>query len=155
MSWRDVVLPARLAVRPKSGQGYPIPFVAIEDDGSGKPDFRILNVERQMLCFDRQLCGICGQKLDYWCSLIGGELCEVNKVFVDPAMHEECALYAIQVCPFLRRDHSRYSHRPVPDRVVSDEYGDYDRPSVMMLFRTPSRWKVFSPISPLANLSSM
>jgi hypothetical protein len=77
-----------------------VPFVNfVAKDGT--PDLRILDQARVAACVNGWLCAICGMVLDSEVVFMGGEVCEKNLFFADPAMHEECARYAKAVCPFL------------------------------------------------------
>lgn len=100
-------VPERLRSRPTDERGYPIPFTTAVIDG--KPDFRVLDEARRQECMTARLCGLCGEKLGYWIAFVGGPRSVDSRAFNDPAMHEECARYALAVCPFLVRDTGRYS----------------------------------------------
>jgi hypothetical protein len=43
---------------------------------------------------------------------VGGDLSITNQNFIDPPSHEECALYATKVCPFLANEGGKYSDAP-------------------------------------------
>jgi len=83
-------------------RGYPIPFLMM-------PDSQIhIDGRKQKLCALKKLCMICGRKLDRKKWFIGGQQAAVNRLFSDPAMHEECARYALKVCPFLSNPDMKY-----------------------------------------------
>lgn len=95
----SVPVPETLALRPKDARGFPIPFVSAEVNG--KHDFRVIDHEKWKFVVARKVCQMCGQPIvgDIW--FIGGPSCMVNHFFFDPGMHEDCARYALQVCPYL------------------------------------------------------
>lgn len=95
----DFPIPDRLAQRPRH-KGIPIPFTTmLLPDGS--PDFRVTDHERWLNCVDDDLCALCGEDLPPLNWYIGGDKCVDSKMFFDPAMCLECAIYALVVCPFL------------------------------------------------------
>jgi hypothetical protein len=103
-------IPERLKSRPRWGE-LPIPYTTMIVEG--KPDFRVADGEAWARCVRGRLCALCGQALGYYVWFIGGPLCYRHRFFFDPAMHEECARYALAVCPFLAGDR-QYSGRELP-----------------------------------------
>jgi hypothetical protein len=98
-SWREVPIPARLAKRPRDQRGYPIPYIVLVD-GQGV-HFEVTDPRPWLKCVRFYRCGLCGELLGpSWC-FIGGPRSLANRLFTDPAMHEECARYALAVCPYL------------------------------------------------------
>ena len=91
-------IPDFLAHLPRFGE-YPVPFTQMWIDG--KPDFRVVDPEKSLKCIQEKLCAICGVKLGEFCYFIGGPLSKQNRLFVDPPMHEQCAVFASTVCPFV------------------------------------------------------
>jgi len=91
-----------------------VPFVMLWVDG--KPDFRAVDSEKIMECYKSKLCGICGRRLGEFSYFIGGDGCKRNHVFLDPAMHRECAEFSAIVCPFLSGQREGYSERPIPKK---------------------------------------
>lgn len=89
--------------------GFPIPYVNVVNDGV--PDFRCTDQLKMQRCMNNRRCGICGQEIPRteWCYFISGEEALEDRLFMDPAMHRECAYYAAKVCPFLagtKRQHA-------------------------------------------------
>lgn len=101
-----IQIPRCLRQRPKY-KGLPIPFTTFIKDGV--PDFKVLDIPNRNLCLRRRLCALCGQSLKDTIVFIGGENSIAQRTFVDPAMHEDCALYAAQACPFLANKDGTYS----------------------------------------------
>lgn len=113
----DVSVPKALRTRPKDKRGYPIPFVVFID-ANKRPHFTVSSHERVAVAAKKRLCGLCGGKLKDGAWFIGGSRCfeDPRGAFIDPAMHEECARYAVQVCPYLGAP--SYGRR-IDDRTVS------------------------------------
>lgn len=113
----DIEIPKALRSRPKDRRGYPIPFIALIDTGK-RPHFTINDQEKVRFVATKRRCGLCGGKLTDGAWFIGGPRCflNFNGAFLDPAMHEECARYAIQVCPYLGAP--SYGKR-IDDRTLS------------------------------------
>lgn len=107
-------IPFRLSRRPRDARGYVIPFAQfVKPDGT--PDFRVMDDHLTGKAVRRRLCGLCGEKMRGDVYFIGGPSCVENGYFYDPAMHKECALYAIQTCPHLARAKGKYA--PTPDKI--------------------------------------
>ena len=118
--WQSIPVPGALAERPRDNRGYPITFVTLIDS-NGRPDFTTIDAEKIVRCIEEQLCGMCGTPLvddsrlydeDHDVAFIGGPLSIEHRNFLDPPMHEWCAAYAMQVCPHIAIDTSRYA-KPV------------------------------------------
>jgi hypothetical protein len=93
-------IPTRLAHRPRDRRGYVIPFVTFLDK-DGEPQFKIMDDERVKRCLVHRLCALCGNQMGRHIFFIGGNLCVANGIFYDPAMHRECAEYALRACPHI------------------------------------------------------
>lgn len=113
-----IEIPYRLAKRPRDHRGLVIPFTQFID-ANGKPDFRVLDRERAARAVRRRLCSICGVQMRGNVFFIGGPRCVENGYFYDPAMHRECAIYAMTTCPHLARSKGRYA----PDTTMPSEPG--------------------------------
>lgn len=80
--------------------GFPIPYISY--CGPDRiPDFKINDDAKVERAVALNLCGLCGTKLGGYKHLVGGERCAESLCFIDPPMHEQCAIYALKVCPFL------------------------------------------------------
>jgi hypothetical protein len=80
-------------------RGLPVPFTVLWVDGV--PDFKVTDPAKVALCVSDRLCGMCGLVMGDEVAFIGGDLSLTNRLFTDPAMHEECARFALTVCLFL------------------------------------------------------
>lgn len=121
---QPVEIPARLRRRPKDRRGYPIPYIVMIDK-DGRPHFTINDSRKVQKCVHGKRCGLCGDKLEraaIW--FVGGSRCftQSNGAFIDPPMHEECARYALQVCPFLAAPSyaKRIDDRTLDEKAIPD-----------------------------------
>jgi len=114
---QSVEVPKALRKRPKDRRGYPIPFIVFRD-ANKRPHFTINDQRRVVHVIRKKLCGLCGEKLKDGAWFVGGSDCFTSPLgaFIDPPMHEDCAKYALQVCPFLAAP--SYSKR-IDDRTIT------------------------------------
>lgn len=102
MKFTDIPVPARMAKLKKDRRGYPIPAMVVVDD-DGRPHFQINDerIRQKMIAEDR--CPICAGKLARGRWFVGGPLSAFSSrgLFIDPPTHDECAHYALRVCPYL------------------------------------------------------
>src|ERR1700675_2854069 len=131
---KQTEIPAFLA-HLKIYNGFPVPFIQLW--AASKPDFRAVNTEHCARCLRDKLCAICGRRLGEYCYFIGGPLSKKNRLFVDPAMHKQCAEFASKVCPFVSGQGQEYSTRPVNKNAVRiEERASAVRPEVMYILKT-------------------
>lgn len=94
--------PARIARLPLSRSGIPI-IAVVKRARSGRADFaQVCNVRKMVLgIFD--LCGICGLPLrgERVSPMTGDASPRERTVSLEAPLHEVCAAYAVQVCPYL------------------------------------------------------
>jgi hypothetical protein len=99
---KDVPIPFNLFKNDRDHRGFPIPFIVYRDM-RGVPHFTVDDTSAVNMALAKKLCGLCGKLLkvgQMW--LIGGPASFLDDgMFTVPPAHEECARYAIQVCPFL------------------------------------------------------
>lgn len=103
-----VEIPDRLAARPRDRRGYPIPWT-VKLDLEGRPDFRVIDTEKVAIAVGLKRCAMCGEALGRHLAFIGGPVSFKTRLFTDMPMHKDCALYAIQVCPWLAAPNMRYA----------------------------------------------
>jgi hypothetical protein len=153
--WRSVEVPKLMRTLPKDHRGYPIPFIVLRDKAK-QPHFPINDVARVVECGRKRLCGICGKRLNpkALSFVIGGPASALHErgAYLDPPMHEECARYAIRVCPYLG---APVYGRMIEDRKLADAQRPAgvvigiasevieDRPAMFGLVGSPS-WEVVS-----------
>lgn len=102
-------VPDRMNSRPVDARGFPIPFGQYVDPKTGVPDFRVMDHDIVLRCLRNRWCALCGNPLGSHIHFIGGPACVKNGYFFDPAMHKECAEFAMQACPHLSRAKGRYN----------------------------------------------
>jgi hypothetical protein len=103
ISVKDVPIPFNLSKNDRDRRGFPIPFIVYRDT-TGTPHFTIDDVSKLNVVLSKKLCGLCGHPLkvgQMW--LVGGPVSVFldDGMFTAPHAHEECARYAVQVCPFI------------------------------------------------------
>lgn len=75
----------------------------------GTPQFKVVSRPRQIECIKKNLCHLCGQRLNtgrYY--FIGGPDTMRHRHFIDGPMHQECGEFAARACPFLANPHATY-----------------------------------------------
>lgn len=97
-----VLIPDRMARLDRDKRGYPIP-VSVYRDSAGRPHFTISNEQVRQRVITEDCCPICGGKLTRGRWFVGGpqSAFHVRGAYIDPPMHNECAHYALKVCPYL------------------------------------------------------
>lgn len=91
--------PERIKRMPKY-KGLPRLYTAIEVDGV--VDFATTDMARWLRCIAERRCGVCGDVIHtrrFW--MIGGPESVGHHAFFDPPMHEECAAWSFDNCPFI------------------------------------------------------
>lgn len=102
--------------------GMPIPqSVQIID---GTPDFTKIDWEATEALGRRRCCGLCGERMGDTVAFIGGPAVAASGRFNDGPMHEACARYASEVCPFVSGSKAAYR---------KDETFDAPRPPEMFI----------------------
>lgn len=101
----EVIVPDRLKDRP-TFKDLLIPFMADATDHKqgeegGIVVFGKADPIRWAECVEHHKCAMCGDRLDYWIAFIGGPKSIRYRAFLDPAMHVDCAEYAMAVCPWM------------------------------------------------------
>ena len=98
---KAVTIPPRMRHLPLDARGYPAPVIIVVKDG--KPVFSVNDIDTVSQCIREDRCTICGTKLFRGRWLIGGVLSALAErgQFADAPVHDECAHYALQVCPYL------------------------------------------------------
>lgn len=102
-TWRDlssVAVPENIKALPTDARGYQIPWTVLIDD-NGKPDFRVIDERKAAAAITDRICSICGKQMGEHVAFVGGPKSMQSRMFIDGPMHELCAVYAAQVCPFI------------------------------------------------------
>lgn len=125
-------MPVKLRQRPRY-HGLPVPYTTLVKDGV--PDFRVVDEYARIVCLRKELCGLCGQPFGKkeMHVFIGGEKSCTGGNFLDPSMHEQCALYAATVCPYLT---GVQPHKDAASPNAESEYSlvTAERPARMGLY---------------------
>jgi hypothetical protein len=120
---------------PVDARGYPIPhFVAWVD---GKPDFRLLDDAKFARSLSEKTCTVCGIPLGRFKSFVGGPMNVLQRICGEPPMHRDCALFAVQACPFLLLPLARRRLANLPDdlqRVPGEEMFEEGNPGVTSIW---------------------
>jgi len=97
-----IPIPERMKALPLDRRGYPVP-VTVYTDADGEAHFSINVEHKRALCMRDDLCPICGGMLLRGRWFVGGPASAFHErgAYVDPPMHDECAHYALKVCPWL------------------------------------------------------
>jgi hypothetical protein len=130
-------IPARLRRFPLWKDKYLIHYTVYVDE-KGIPDFRVMNAENRAVAMATKACHLCGYSLGTEPMVfIGGPQTAEHHVFLDGPMHDDCARYAIQICPYLV---SPTAHFSSPFRaklrdagIVANPAVDPERPAKMAL----------------------
>lgn len=128
-------LTGKLAHLPIDERGYPVPyFVAWVD---GKPDHRIADPVKQVICIKQRRCWICGEPLGRYLAFLIGPMCCINRISSEPPAHRDCAVYAATACPFLTRPRMHRREAGICTGVV-DPPGGFEKrnPGVIALWIT-------------------
>lgn len=125
-------IPARIRALPVSDKGYPVPYFVQFIDG--KPDFRVIDPTKFARCLVAECCWICGQPLGRHKVFVAGPVSGITRVSGEPASHYDCAVFAVQACPFLLLPRAQRRDANLPDAVRMND-GHIDRnPGVAMLW---------------------
>lgn len=114
-SIRDIPLPARLARRPVSEKGFPVPWFVTLKTADGKWDFVNIDPRRVAEAVQRRVCWTCGEPLGRIVAFVIGPMCSVNRLSAEPPTCGECAEYAVRACPFLANPNMRRNLKAAHD----------------------------------------
>jgi len=124
---RSVPVPVRMSKMPRDRRGFTVPFFVswldangnLVDAPNGTPDFRVIDTRRFAECVNFAKCWLCGEKLGRYKAYVVGPMCAVNRTTSEPPCHRECAVYALQVCPFLAQPKMRRNEKNMPDGYIA------------------------------------
>jgi hypothetical protein len=143
--WRLLPLPPRMRHLPLDPRGLPI-FAMAYRDPDGRAHFTVNDEHIRQRLIRLDLCSICGQPLFRFRWFVGGDRSAFDPrgAYIDPPMHDECAHYALQVCPYLAAPSYSKSvagktispHDPItlssPTAILSPSTADQLRPTVFV-----------------------
>ena len=114
----------------------PIPYgVLISPDGT--PDFRVTDEAKRMAILKYRLCGLCGEPLGKFQFFVGGAK---STAFYDPPSHLDCAIYAMQTCPFIVGRITYATEQSIKDRHEGEPVAIQTDPTFSS--KRPDYWKV-------------
>ncbi|MFC4337656.1 hypothetical protein [Salininema proteolyticum] len=106
----EVTPPARLSHLQVDPRGYPI--ISVIPQQPGDVDFGVLSEKRKLVVATYDLCAVCALPFRdelRWQVIFGEEIQKVDSSVAVPEapVHEICALYAAQVCPYVSSPYAR------------------------------------------------
>jgi hypothetical protein len=129
----SVPIPEKMQHLEIDPRGFPIPFIVLID-AEGTPHFKINDEAVVHHCLNEKVCHICGKKLnkEFW--FIGGQISAFHPqgAFNDGAVHKECGLFALQVCPYMA--YSQYKAFKTEDQVQKAGEKIVGRPEIKALY---------------------
>jgi hypothetical protein len=109
---KNIPLPSRMARRPVSDRGFPVPWFVAKINGEW--DFRAIAPGAMVDAYRKRLCWLCGEPLGRYVAFVIGPMCAINRVSSEPPSHRECAVYAVKACPFLSKPNMRRNEKDLP-----------------------------------------
>lgn len=89
-----------------------------ESVAGAEPSFPTIDKTREALCRRRRYCWICGRQMGTFKCFVMGPLAALQRISSEPPSHRECAVYAVQVCPFMI---GGYDMVDAPDTINDDQ----------------------------------
>jgi hypothetical protein len=116
-----IAVPSRLAARPRTASGLPIPWFV---DAERNPvDFRLIRTDAVVQAWNHQLCWICGTRLGRFQCYVVGPVSVITRVHSEPPCHRECAIFAATACPFLSNPDMRRTPETLPEGAEAPPEG--------------------------------
>lgn len=149
---KSAPLPREMERLPKDRRGYPIPVLVLRDT-DGRPHFTINDERTRHRLLHEDRCGICGGKLLRGRWFVGGPASALDPkgAYFDPPMHRGCAVYALQVCPWLAAPHYERTIEARtlnPDKMPTGMVGLIDRTQI------PDRPVLFVAVMAIGTLTN-
>lgn len=145
--WQTIPIPQLMLDHcERDPRGLPVPFVVLKDK-EGKHHFKINDTAKTLACMMNSLCTICGTKManqEKW--LVGGiaSAFDPKGYYVDHPVHKCCAIYALQVCPYLampnyngKIDMIKLQEKFKGEAILNNPTVDQDRLPFFVLLRPP------------------
>lgn len=129
-------LPSKMQNLPIDDRGYPIPWFVAEIDG--KRDFRIADAHKRVMATKNRLCWLCGDKLGSNLAFVIGPMCAINRNTSEPPCHRDCALFAVQACPFLILPKAQERDANLPGTFERLPHGIRGNPGACAIWMTKS-----------------
>ena len=141
---KDIPRPSRLARRPVSERGFPVPWFVSRIEG--KWDFVNVDPRKIRDAHQRKICWLCGERLGVFRCFVIGPMCSINRVSAEPPAHRDCAEYAVRACPFLARPNMRRN-----DKAHLGNFEDIPglgiehNPGATLIWVTKRYWPIKAP----------
>lgn len=143
-SIRDIPMPKHMRSLPLTENGYPVLWFSDINPETGKPDLRIMDGRKFVRAVKEKRCWLCGHHLGRHLAFVLGPMCTVTRTTAEPPCHRDCALYAMQACPFLTRPHMRRREAGMPEDASQAGIGLKRNPGCMALWTTRD-YKTWQP----------
>jgi hypothetical protein len=145
---KELPIPKRMQSLLRDSKGRLVPFF-VEQSHPGDPDFRIVDPRKITACYERNLCWVCGQTMGIHKCFVSGPMCCINKVSSEPPSHYECALYSVQVCPFLTTPKMQRRETDLPDEFLAQPAGipNYRNPGAAAIWVTRTYRRFYDGMS--------
>src|SRR5262245_33948180 len=117
-SIRNIPIPPKMARRPISNKGFPVPYFVTHRDPDGNFDFRCIEFATIVNCIKKKLCWLCGEPLGQYMAFVIGPMCAFNRISSEPPSHRDCAEYAIKACPHLSHPNAKRNAKDMPMPVT-------------------------------------
>jgi hypothetical protein len=131
-------MPKRIAALPRTDAGVPVPFFVAYVQG--KPDFRIADQRKFAVAVRQRRCWICGEPLGQRLCFVVGPMGAFNRISSEPPSHRSCALYALQICPYLARPHAVRRETNKPNCIAPAGAMFTENPGVNIAWTTRGYW---------------
>lgn len=129
----DVPMCDRIKALPRDRRGWPIPWFVMWIEG--EPHFPTIDTRKMVIAYRQQRCWICGQSLGRWKTFVVGPMCCLNRISAEPPCHDDCAQYAVKVCPFMVNPRmGRIPDTKRPDGTTISDMHDPRNPGVMATY---------------------
>jgi hypothetical protein len=79
----------------------------------------VLDDMRVVQCLNGRRCALCGSLMGRHIHFIGGPACVANRLFHDPPMHRDCAVFALSTCPHMATPKGKYGKAPLPAGAIA------------------------------------
>jgi hypothetical protein len=114
-----MILPRRMNHLRRDKRGFPIPYTVMCGQ-DGQPYFTVNDSAKQHECAKERRCSVCGKRIQGLQWFVGGPLSAFHPegAYMDNALDEECARFALQTCPYLAA--RNYVHR-IDTAAMADE----------------------------------
>lgn len=133
-------LPENMKDLPISAKGWPVPAFVARPKYGEEWDLRVISPKFIRDCIHDQLCWCCGKSMGNMAVFVGGPMMALNHASAEPPSHPECAVFAVQACPFML--HPKAQRREGFDTDTHTDYSPgnmlVDNPGVSVLYYTES-----------------